>query len=138
MPTFMYDGEEFELVSDFGDLLLDDAEIIEEELGLDMREVRSLPLSKAGKVFVLISLRRRRPHATLADAGKVKMGVFLAAFTDNTSTVTPADAPDRAPVEFTGAVELGVAATDGASVDGGEVLSPTSAGSEPSAQPATA
>jgi hypothetical protein len=132
MPTFRWREQDVELIKDIDDLEVDDAELIEEQLGLDLRDITSAPLVRQLKAFVLISIRRVDQAATLADAGRVKLGPLLAAFTPAKGTAQPAPdpAPARAPVEFTGTLTVPLTVTDG--TDGGEVLSPTSAGSEPS------
>lgn len=133
MLTFTHDGEEFDLVTSVDDLDIDDAEILEDELGLDLRDInlRSMKLHRMARIFVLLSLRKKRPGATLADAGKVRLAAFLAAFGDDDAPAPGPASDGRPPVEFTGSVELGTAAAD--ATDGGEeVLSPGSAVSEAS------
>lgn len=135
MPTFHHDGEDFELVADIDDLLIDDAQILEEELGIDLRDIGRLPFHKMARVFVLLSLRRRRPDATLADAGRVRMAPVIAALAEVDEPAAPAavDATTNPRgIDLTGTVHIGVAATDELvvdAVDDGEVLSPGSAGS---------
>ena len=142
MPTVAFRGQQIEIIADPGLLDLDAAEILEEELGLDLRDVGNLPKIRMMKVLALVSARRVFPDATMAEVGSLNLmeiahAVGGAEHTAPAVDVTPAVAPAvTAPrgIDFTGSVVLSGAAADGA----GEVLSPSSAGSEqPSALPAT-
>jgi hypothetical protein len=135
MPTFPFRGQDVEITTSLDDLDLDAAELIEEELGLDLRDMGKLPKIRLMKTLALISVRRAFPDATMAEVGRIRLGALATAIADSAGATVPTNPRG---IDFTGTVELGVAATDAAPADGGEVLSPTSAGSAPSVPPATA
>ena len=81
MSTFEYRGQQVPLITSVDDLEVDDAEVMEELFGVDLRDVSHLSLTKQLRMFVLLSVRRVDPAATPADCGKVKLGPLLKAFT---------------------------------------------------------
>ena len=119
MGTFEFRDTPIELVKDLDDLTVGDAEIIEAELGLDLQQIQGESQVRQLMTFVLISARRVFPDAQLEETRTVRLGPLLRAF----EAAAPAD-PEPAGVDFTGTWQLSAGASDG-----GEVLSPTSAGS---------
>lgn len=130
MPTFPWRGHDVELVTGVDDLDLDDADLLEEEFGLDLRDFGQIPPRRQLRILALISVRRIDPSAKPADVGGVKLQALSRAMTAAVPA-EPDPAPARPPVELTGTVSIPLVVTGG-EPDGGEVLSPTSAGSVPS------
>ena len=80
MPSFVVDGQEYELVSfdQLDDMTLDEVEILEEAgASLDSLTAGDVGVTtKLVKGLVLISMRRVNPEATVQDAGRVKLSVL--------------------------------------------------------------
>lgn len=123
MPSITFRGKEVELVTSVDTLDLDAAEILETEIGVDIRDFGSLPKIRMFKALALISARAAGfTDVTMAEVGRLKLDVLISAFA---APVEPA-ATAAPPVEFTGTMRIEAVADDG---DGAEVLSPTNAGS---------
>lgn len=108
MPaTFEHDGETFELLTNIDDLDIGDAEILEDEVGIDLKSFATLKFTKQLKLFILMSIRRKRADFTLDDCRRVKLSPIVAAINAGTE---PATEPEPEAVD-------------------GAVLSPSNAGS---------
>lgn len=145
MPTFEYQGHTVELVTSIDDIDLDDAEILEDELGIDIRDFDKMPRIRMFKTFALISLRQAGITATMKDVGKITLTGLLQGFSDEPTNdpareAPPVDAPTRPEAEATVPVSISqVAAPDDALVtDAEEFLSPTSADSSQQRGPLSA
>lgn len=128
MGNILFRGTELPVMTSIDDLDLDAAEVIEGELGLDLRDLGKLPKIRMMKTLTLISVRVRFPDATMAEVGKIKLNDMVKAFAD----MAPDAEEPRPPVEFTGSVVL-TPSVDAPAEGEAEVLSPSSADSEDSA-----
>ena len=131
MSTIVFRGQPVDLLADPGLLDLDGAEILESELGIDLRDVGRLPRVRQLRALALISVRRVFPDATMAEVGRLNLMDVIDAVADvavpQPAAVDPAVTNPRG-IDFTGALHVPVGVGEP-----GEVLSPSSAGSETSA-----
>jgi hypothetical protein len=110
-PTFEYGGETVRLIVDPEELELGDLEDIEDEFGTSLEDLGN---AKKLRAMLAISIRRVHPGTPFAEARTIKVGPAVRA----ALAAAGADAP--APAEPEG--------------EPGEVLSPTPAASESSAE----
>ena len=74
MTTFDYDGERFEFANDPDEWTLDELLDMKTWIGGDLTAETDRML--AAKVFLAISIRRRRPEFTFTDAGRIPVKVL--------------------------------------------------------------
>lgn len=123
--TFEFRGEPVSLIASVDDLDLGDAMAMEEMFGFDLRDIRSVPLTRQLQFFVFVSVRRVFPTVALeelAQPGAVRLGPLLAAFRGR----------QGAPPAPAAVAAAAAAAGQDSPAEAGEVLSPTNAGSEAS------
>lgn len=85
MTSFRYtdrSGAEHDvpLIISIDELDIDAAEALEDAVGVDIRSINTVSLTRQLRAFVFISLKRFDPAATPADVGKIKLGGLLKSF----------------------------------------------------------
>lgn len=92
MPNFTVDGVEYPLVTQ-RELTFGELELIEEVAGQPLGEIESKPTTKALMAFVLVSMRRVNPDASLDDVRKAGVTVLDGVAGEAEADADPPSAP---------------------------------------------